>query len=85
MTTHLDMSAITFDMRSGLLVYFDSFSGLLAAKVKGYNLATDEIELLITSRLRHGEIVMTNKLHTIPRSRVRRTCYAQFIQPYHWQ
>jgi hypothetical protein len=85
MLTHLDLSAITFELRPGLLVYYESFSGLLPAKVKDCNLATDEIKLCITGKVRHGEIVTTNQLHTIPRSRVRRTCYAQFIQPYHWQ
>jgi hypothetical protein len=81
------MSVPAYNIRIGTPVYFDSFSGVLAAKIVGYDSKEQLFKLKITTRTpayRAGEIVETTHLHAIPRDRIYTKKYQTLIMPYTW-
>ena len=68
------------------LVYFDSFCGLIKGKIVSIKPNSQKFTIKVTARkhriYRLGEIIESNRLHTIPRDKIYTRSGIYHIQPY---
>ena len=74
-----------YEAKIGLLVFYDSFSGLLPAKIiEIHPHKYDKFTLVITGQKRRGEVVASTPLHVIPRDRTYVRSGQFRIKPHAW-
>jgi hypothetical protein len=81
------MTDFIYTARTGKLVYYDSVSGLLTARITKVNYNPIHgyyFELVITSKIRNGEVVETSSRFVIPRDRIKRSRFGTKILPFKW-